>query len=91
MFDKHVKKSRPKSAQMAELGYFETGSKKLHFEKNDFEVYEPGFWNFWGKINFEIFYAQKYSQKMYSRSILNRPIFFKFYFTLRRLLLPLLT
>ncbi len=38
------KKSRPKSAKMAELGYFEIGCKKLHFEKNNFEVNEPDFW-----------------------------------------------
>ncbi len=43
---------------MAELGYFEIGCKKLHFEKNNFEIYEPDFWDFWGKINFETFYAQ---------------------------------
>ncbi len=48
---------------MAELGYFEIGSKKLYFEKNDFAIYEPDFWEFWEKINFETFYAQKYSQK----------------------------
>ncbi len=35
--------------------------KKLHFEKNNFKIYELDFWNFWEKINFEIFYAQNYS------------------------------
>ncbi len=30
--------------------YFEIGVKKLQFEKNDFEIYEPDFWE---KINFE--------------------------------------
>ncbi len=39
---------------MAEFGYFEIGCKKMHFEKNDFEIYEPDFWE---KINFETFYA----------------------------------
>ncbi len=35
---------------MAELGYFEDGcKKKMHFEKNAFEIYEPDFWE---KINF---------------------------------------
>ncbi len=67
-------KSRPKSAKMAEIRYFEFGCKKLHFEKNDFEIYEPDFWE---KINFETFYAQNYSiQKVCSASILNRPIHF---------------
>ncbi len=28
---------------MAELGYFEIGCKKKHFEKNDFEIYESDF------------------------------------------------
>ncbi len=28
---------------MAELGYFETGCEKMHFEKNNFEIYEPDF------------------------------------------------
>ncbi len=37
---------------MAELGYFEIGCKKLQSEKNDFEIYEPDFWD---KINFETF------------------------------------
>ncbi len=58
---------------MAELGYFEIDCKKLHFEKNDFEIYEPDFWE---KINFETFYAQNYSQKLCSTSILNSPIRF---------------
>ncbi len=31
---------------MAELGYFEIDCKKLHFEKNDFEIYEPDFRDF---------------------------------------------
>ncbi len=61
---------------MAEFGYFEIGCKKLHFEKNDFEIYESGFWDFWEKINFKTFYAQNYSQKVCSGSILNRPIHF---------------
>ncbi len=47
---KKKKSIRPKSAKMAELGYFEIGCKKLHFQKNDFEIYEPDFWE---KINFE--------------------------------------
>ncbi len=58
---------------MADLGYFEIGCKKLHFEKNDFEIYEPDFWE---KIDFETFYRQNYFQKVCSRSILNRPIRF---------------
>ncbi len=61
---------------MAVLGYFEIGSKKLNYEKNGFEIYEPDFWYFWGKINFKTFYAQNYSQKVCSRSILNRTIGF---------------
>ncbi len=36
-------KKKKKSAKMAELGYFEVGCKKLHFEKNNFEIYEPAF------------------------------------------------
>ncbi len=40
------KENRPKSAKMAELWYFKIGCKKLHFEKNDFEIYEPDFWDF---------------------------------------------
>ncbi len=64
---------------MAELGYFEIGCKKLHVERNDFEIYEPDFWK---KINFETFYAQNYSQKLCSRSILNCPIYVsEVYFT----------
>ncbi len=49
MFNKHLKKKkiRPKSVKMARVGYFEIGCKKLQFEKNDFEVYEPDFWDFW--------------------------------------------
>ncbi len=50
--------------------------KKLHFVKNDFEIYEPDFWEFWEKINFETFYAQNYSQNVCSRSIMNRSIRF---------------
>ncbi len=61
LFDEHFKKSRPKSAKLVELGYFEVGCKKLHLEKNDFEIYEPDFWDFREKINFETFYAQNYS------------------------------
>ncbi len=83
-----LKKSRPKSAKMAELRYFEIDCKKLHFEKNDFEIYEPDFWE---KINFEIFYAQNYYQKMCSRSILNRPIRFWSLFYMKKGLLTLLT
>ncbi len=48
----------------------------MHFEKKDFEIYEPDFGDFWEKINFETFYAQNYSRKVCSRSILNRPIRF---------------
>ncbi len=36
---------------MAKLKYFEMGCKRLHFEKNDFKIYEPDFWEFWRKIN----------------------------------------
>ncbi len=61
---------------MAELGYFEIGCKKQHFERNDFEIYEADFWDFWRKNNFEAFYAQNYSQEVRSRSILNHPIRF---------------
>ncbi len=68
-----TKKNRPKSAKIAELGYFEIGCKKLTFEKNNFEVYEPDFLE---KINFETFYAQYYSQKECFRSISKRPIRF---------------
>ncbi len=69
-----LRKNISKSAKIAELGYFEIGCKKLHFEKNNFEIYEPDFGDFWEKINFKTFHAQNYSQKMCSRSILNRPI-----------------
>ncbi len=62
--------------KLAELGYSEIGSKKLHFEKNYIEIYEPDFWDFWEETDFETFYAQKYSQKVCSRSILKRPIRF---------------
>ncbi len=58
------------------MGILKLVVRKLHFEKNDFEIYEPYFWDFWEKINFETFYAQNYSQKVCSRSILNRPIHF---------------
>ncbi len=64
---------------MAELRYFEIGcKKKLQFEKNDFEIHEPDFWE---KINFETFYAQFWNilciaQKVCSMSILNHPIRF---------------
>ncbi len=37
------KKSRPKSTKLAELEYYEICCKKLHFEKNDFEIYEFNF------------------------------------------------
>ncbi len=30
---------------MNELWYFEIGCKKPHFEKNDFEIHEPDFWD----------------------------------------------
>ncbi len=66
---------------MADLGYFETGCKKLHFEKNDFEINEPDFWDFLEKINFETFYGQDYSQKVRSRTILNCPILAEVYYT----------
>ncbi len=36
---------------MAALGYFEIVT-ELHFEKNDFEIYKPDFWDFWEEINF---------------------------------------
>ncbi len=35
--------------QTSGLGYFEIGCKKLHFEKNNFEIYEP-FRIFWKKL-----------------------------------------
>ncbi len=78
LFDEHQKKkkkkkSRPKSAKMAELCILKLTVKKLHFEKNYFEIYEPDFWE---QINFETFYAQNYSQKVCSGSILNRAICF---------------
>ncbi len=47
---------------MGKLGYFEIGFKKQHVQKNNFEIYEPDFSDFWGKINFETFYAQNYSR-----------------------------
>ncbi len=65
--------------------------KKPHFQENDFEIYEPNFWDFWEKINFETFYAQNYSQKVCSRSILNVQYVSKVYFTRRMLLVTLLT
>ncbi len=68
-----LKKSRPKTAKMAELGYFELDCKKLYFEKNNFEIYESDFWE---KVNFETFHVQIHSQKVCSRSILNFPIRF---------------
>ncbi len=37
---------------MTDLGYFEISCKKLYFEKDDFEIYEPDFWE---NINFETF------------------------------------
>ncbi len=61
---------------MTEVGYFEIGCKKLHFEKADFEIYKPDFCDFWEKINFETFYAKNYFQKVCSRSTLNSPIRF---------------
>ncbi len=53
-------------------GILKLDVKKPHFEKNDFEIYKPAFWDICEKINFETFYAQNYSQKVCSRSILNR-------------------
>ncbi len=40
-----LKKNRPKSAKMAELGYFEIGCKNTAFWENDFdfEIYESDF------------------------------------------------
>ncbi len=67
---------------MPELGYFEIDcKKKLHFEKNDFEIYQPDFRE---KINFETFFAQNYSQKVCSRSILNRSIRFRGLFYMKK-------
>ncbi len=65
--------------------------KKLQFKKNNFEIYEPDFCDFWGKINFKTFYVKNYSQKVCSRSILNDQVRFWVCFTWRRLLLTLLT
>ncbi len=65
--------------------------KEQHFEETDFEIYEPYFGDFWEKINFETFYAQKYSQKVCSKSILNAQYVYEVYFTWRRPLLTLLT
>ncbi len=36
-------------------GILKLAVKKLHFEKNDFEIYELDLWDFWEKINFETF------------------------------------
>ncbi len=49
---KKKKKSKPRSANVVELGCFEIG---CNFEKNNFEIYESNFQDFWGKINFETF------------------------------------
>ncbi len=49
-------------------GILKLAIKELHIEKNDYEIYEPDFWE---KINFKTFYAQNYFQKVCSRSILN--------------------
>ncbi len=76
---------------MAELRYFEIDCKNRHFKKNDFEIYEHNFWNFGGKINFETFYAQNYSQKVCSRSTLNFPIRFWGLFYMKKVLSYTLT
>ncbi len=61
---------------MLSKGILKLAVKKLNFEKNDFEIYESDFWDSWEKINFETFYAWYYSQKLCSRTILNRPVLF---------------
>ncbi len=75
------KKSWPKSAKVADLGYFETDCEKTVFEKNDFEIYEPNFWDMHGTIPkrcvLGVFWTAQYV--------------FDIYFTWRRLLLTLLT
>ncbi len=57
-------------------GILKLAVKILNFEKNNFEIYEPNFWDIWEEINFETFYAQNYSQKVCSRSTLNHTIHF---------------
>ncbi len=52
------KKVDQKVQKWLSLGILKLAVKKLHFEKNDFEIYELDFWE---KINFETFYAQDYS------------------------------
>ncbi len=76
MFDEHKKKLDQKLHKWLSYGILKLVVKKLHFEKKVFYIYEPGFWKFWEKINFETFYAQNYSQNVCFRSILNHPIRF---------------
>ncbi len=44
-------------------GILKMAVKNWHLEKNNFEIYEPDFWNFWEKINLETFYAQNYPKR----------------------------
>ncbi len=66
-----LKKANQKVQKWLSQGILKLAVQTLHFEKNDFEIYEL---DFRAKINSETFYAQNYSQKVRSRNILNRPI-----------------
>ncbi len=57
------KKVNQKVQKWPGQGILKLAVKKLRFE-NYFEIYEPDFWDFWEKINFGTFCAQKYSQKV---------------------------
>ncbi len=77
---KKKKKSRPKNAKIAELRYF---------EKNDFEIYEPDFWDIWEKLILKPFMHRTISNCF--KCILNCQYVSEVYFTWRRLCLTLLT
>ncbi len=42
-----LKKVDQKVQKWLSYGILKLAVKKLHFEKTDFEIYEPDFWNFW--------------------------------------------
>ncbi len=74
---------------MAELGYFEIGCKKLHFEKNDFEIFETDFWDFWEKSILKHFLHRTIRERCVLGVFSTAQYVFEVYFIGRRLLLAL--
>ncbi len=70
---------------MVELGYFEI---ELHFEKNDFEIYEP---DFWGKKILKHFMHRTIPKRCVLGVFRTAQYVSEVYFTWRRLFLTLLT